>query len=53
MKKLQIAEKKEEVIKDRTDHYKVVPDDEKKLLRNLSKKRRNSNQGKFSSSYGV
>ena len=51
MEKLQLAERKEEVVKDGAEHSKVAADDEKKLVRNLSKKRRNSKQGKLSSTF--
>ena len=51
MEKLQIAERKQEVIKERVERSKVAATDETKLVRNLSKKRRNSKQGKFSSTF--
>ena len=47
MEKLQLAERKEEAIKEGAEHSKVANDDEKKLVRKLNKKRRNSKQGKF------
>jgi hypothetical protein len=49
MEKLQLVERKDRVIKEGAEHSKVAADDGKKLVRNLSKKRRNSKQGKFSS----
>ena len=51
MEKLQLAERKEEVTKERVENSKEVAADEKKLVRKLSKKRRNSKQGKFSSTF--
>ena len=48
MEKLRLADRKEKVIKNGGEHSKVVPDDAKKLVRNSSKKRRNSKQGRFS-----
>ena len=50
MEKLQLAERKEEVIKEVAEHSKVANEDGKKLLRKLSK---NSKQGKFFSALGV
>ena len=53
MEKLQLAERKEEAIKEGAEHSKVANDDEKKLVRKLSKKRRNSKQGKFFSAFRI
>ena len=44
MEKLQIAERKDEVIKEGAEHSKVTATDGEKLVRKLSKKRRNSKQ---------
>ena len=51
MEKLQLAERKEEVTKESVENSKEEAADEKKLVRKLSKKRRNSKQGKFSSTF--
>ena len=53
MEKLQLAERKEEEIKEVAEHSKVANEDGKKLLRKLSKKRRNSKQGKFFSAFRI
>ena len=53
VEKLRLAERKEKVINNVDEHSKVVPEDDKKMVRNLSKSRRNSKQGRFSLTFSI